>query len=125
MLQGILSNVKMNLENKLNLNNNRIELLIDFMKTWKKNDIIYPSQVKSLLLLDYDEVYKILNIIKDLGILEYNYEVYCSKCEKFVDTYLLDSLNQFPENLYCDLGKHKLNPLDDVILIFKVIYDGK
>ena len=125
MLQSILLNVRESLEKNLKINNLRINILIENMKTWEKDKIIYPSQIKSLLLIDYSDVYRILDIIKNIGILEYNYEVYCSKCEKFVDTYLLNSLNQFPENLYCDSGKHKLNPIDDVILIFKVIYDGK
>lgn len=121
MLPNILLNVKQSLENSQILDDKRIEKLIKNMETWYKNKIIYPSQIKSLLLVDYSDVYKVLELIKEMGILKYNYEIYCSKCEKFVDTYLLNSLNEFPENLYCDSGNHKLDPLKDVILIFKVV----
>lgn len=123
MSPNILLNVKKNLLKVSIINEKRIDILIDNMKSWYIGKIIYPSQVKSMLLINYSEVYGILEIIKDLGIIKYNYEVYCNKCEKFVETPILDSLNQFPKNLYCDDGRHKLNPINDVILIFKVIRD--
>lgn len=121
MLPNILLNVRKNLEKTLIINEPRIDKLLDDMKLWKKGQIIYPSRIKSLLLINYSEVYEVLEIIKEIGILEYNYEVYCNKCEKFVDTPILSSLNEFPEELYCDSGRHRLNPFEDVILIFKVI----
>jgi hypothetical protein len=107
------------------INEKRIDRLIDYMRTWVRGKIIYPSQIKSLLVIDYSEVYKLLEIIKDMGILEYSYEIYCSACEKFVEAPILESLNEFPKEIYCDSGKHRLNPLKDTILIFRVVSDGK
>lgn len=124
MLPDILSNVKENLEKASILNEKQISILIDNMKFWKVNNLIYPAQVKSLLFIDYKKTYQVLEIIKNLGILEYNYELYCSKCEKFIDKKPLRSLNEFPQVLYCD-ENHRMDPFNDVILIFRVIFDGK
>ena len=120
MLQNTLYNVKENLLKKCILNEKQVDLLIKNMKFWKVGKTIYPSQLKSLLYVDFKKVYEILEFIKKLGILEYNYEIYCSKCDKFIDSPPLKSLNQFPKDLYCD-DNHKLSPLTDTILIYKVI----
>ncbi|MBR9649461.1 response regulator [Clostridium tyrobutyricum] len=91
-------------------------------KYWIKDQIVYPTYIKSLLYISYRETYEVLDIIKELGILEYNFEIYCSKCEKFQDFKILRSLNEFPEKLYCESG-HKLDPLKDTVLIYRVIKD--
>lgn len=121
MLPNILLNVRKSLEKASKINEKQIDILLNDMNSWKINQIIYPSRIKSLLLINYIKVYELLEIIKSLGILKYNYEVYCHKCEKFTDHSILSSINDFPDELYCDSGKHQLNPLEDVILIFKVI----
>lgn len=121
MSPNILLNVKERLLKNLTINEKRIDKLINNMNTWYVGKVIYPSQIKSLLLINYSEVYEILEIIKDFGVLEYNYELYCSRCERFVEFPILKSLNEFPESLYCDSGKHKLDSFNDVILIFRVI----
>ncbi|WP_143766333.1 hypothetical protein [Clostridium felsineum] len=102
------------------MNNKQIELLVDNMELWDLNHIVYPSQIKSMLFIKYKSVYEVLDVIRDLGILEYNYQIYCSKCERFLDKKILRSLNEFPEVLYCD-ENHKLKSLEDTILIYRVI----
>ncbi|NFM30696.1 hypothetical protein FDC02_05175 [Clostridium botulinum] len=124
MSPNILLNVKNKLESQSDLNSNQIDKLISNMRYWKIGKIIYPNMIKSLLFLNYKQVYSMLDMIKDMGILEYNYELYCHTCEKFLDKKILRRLNEFPEEIYCDDG-HKLNPFDDTILIYRVIYDGK
>lgn len=123
MSPNILLNVRRNLEKASIINEKRIKILLNHIeKYWKKDKIVYPTQIKSLLYISYKQTYEILDIIKELGVLEYNFQVYCSECEKFQDFKILKSLNQFPEELYCE-GNHRLSPLKDTVLIYKVIRD--
>jgi hypothetical protein len=122
MSPTILLDVKSNLEKASIINAKRIDKLIDNMKYWQKGGIVYPSHVKSVLFSDYKVTYEVLEIIKKMGLLEYNYEIYCTECEKFIDSPILRSLNDFPEKIYCE-NNHKLDPLKDTVLIFRVIKD--
>ncbi|MDU1053458.1 hypothetical protein [Clostridium baratii] len=98
----------------------KINLLINNMKFWRLGKDIYPNNIRALLNIDYITTYNILDFIKDMGILEYRFEIYCTKCNKYLDKKQLKSLNEFPKNIYCD-EDHKLNPVDNTILIYKVI----
>lgn len=122
MSPDILCNVKESLQQNSKINNTRIDKLIKNMKLWSINKIIYPNRIKSLLMISYEETYELLDLIKSMGILEYNYEVYCSECERFLDMKRMDSLNQFPEEAYCESG-HLLSPIKDTILVYKVVMD--
>lgn len=122
MSPTILLTVKENLEKSSKINSKRIQKLISNMKYWNKDKIIYPNHIKSLLFISYLEAYEVLNILVDLNILTECYEIYCSKCEKFLDMGILESLNQFPENVCCERG-HNLEAFRDTILLYKVIVD--
>ncbi len=122
MLQSILLSVKENLTKSAIINETRINKLIQNMKLWKVGNDIYPNNIKSIINADYDIVYQVLDLIKEMGILEYRFEIYCNICDKYLDKAQLKSLNEFPHNLYCD-ENHKLNPIDNTILIYKVIKD--
>lgn len=122
MSPDILCSVKENLQQNLKINNTRIDKLITNMRLWKVDRIVYPNRIKSLLMISYEETYKILDLIKSMGILEYNYEIYCSECERFLDMHRMDSLNQFPDEAYCESG-HLLSPLKDTVLVYKVVKD--
>lgn len=104
------------------INERRINMLLDNMKYWKKEQDIYPNSIKGIINEEYPIVYKVLDIIKDMGILEYRFEIYCNICDKYLDKPQLKSLNEFPKDLYCD-ENHKLNPIDNTILIYKVKSD--
>lgn len=122
MSPNILASVRENLKKNSKLDNFRIEMLLNNMKLWKKNKIIYPNMVKSLLRITYLETYTILGLLENQGILENCYEIYCSNCEKFIDYKIIDSIDEFPENLKCE-NDHTLNPLNDLILLFRVVVD--
>ncbi|MDU2670417.1 MAG: hypothetical protein E7C49_00250 [Clostridium sp.] len=108
------------IENNCILNEKQLERFMNYFELLKVNDRVYPSKIKSDLLIDYKTAYKLLDIIKDLGYLEYNYELYCSKCERFIDEKPLKSLSEFKKDFYCD-ENHILNPIDDTIVIYRVV----
>lgn len=122
MLQNTLLNVKKNLIKSSILSKKQIDLLSNNMRFWRKGKDIYPNNIRALINSDYETTYKILDYIKDMGILEYRFEIYCCKCDRYLDKKQLKSLNEFPKDVYCDDG-HKLNPIDNTILIYKVIID--
>ena len=122
MLQDTLISVRENLKKSSVINEKRINCLINNMQLWKVGNIIYPSRIKSLLHISFKETYQVLDIIEEMGILTYNYQIYCSQCERFLDMPMLSSLNQFPEELFCD-ENHRLNALEDTVLVYKVVRD--
>ena len=90
------------------------------MKFWKIGSIIYPNSIRSSLGITYEETYELLDLIRDMGILDYCYQLYCHICEESVDYPIIDSLNQFPEKIYCEKS-HKLSPINNIIVLYKVI----
>lgn len=120
MSPSTLSIVKKSLEENLKIDEKRKERLLDIIKLWKKDQIIYPNLIKSQLLISFNEAYNILDILENQGILKYAFQVYCHKCDKFQEIPIMDSLNEFPKNLYCD-EDHQLDPLTDTILLYKVV----
>ncbi|SHH90541.1 hypothetical protein SAMN02745135_02616 [Caloranaerobacter azorensis DSM 13643] len=122
MSPDILLNVIENLKTKYNLTEYQIKQLSKSMKTWKLNDRVYPSALKSRINVDIVTMYKILEEIKDMGILETNYEVYCFECSRFKGK-LLRTLTDMPEDLTCDFCNHTFDPLEDTIKIYRVIKD--
>lgn len=120
MLPSTLLTVKESLMRIGIINDKRIEKLLQNMKYWKYGKDIYPNNIKAIINSDYEIVYKVLDEIRDMGILEYRFEIYCNICNKYIDRKQLKSLNEFPKDLYCD-ENHKLNPTDNTILIYKVV----
>lgn len=89
----------------------------------KKGHYIYPGQLKSTLNMDIVAVYHLLEAMREKRILERSYEVYCSNCHRFKGE-ILDSLTQLTLNIAtCDFCNHEFSPIEDTIMIYKVIYD--
>ena len=122
MLQTTLCSVEKKLKQASVINDIRINKLIENMEYWHVESIITPSRIKSLLHITYKETYQVLDVIKDMGILRYNFQVYCSECKKFIDRPILQSLAQFPEEDYCEHG-HRLSATRDTVLVYRVIKD--
>ncbi|OME03383.1 response regulator [Paenibacillus odorifer] len=69
-----------------------------------------------------NEVYGVLELIKDLGIVENHYELYCRKCRKFTGI-SFETINKFPDYVECEECLTELDPIEDSIVIYKVIAD--
>lgn len=125
MLHTILLDVETKLKQSSTLNDARIGVLIHNMELWKKGNVVYPSVVKSLLgLSTFKETYAILNLLMDMGIVEYGFQGYCSHCKRLLDMPILSSLVEFPKEIYCECADNpRLNPSNDLILVYVVIKD--
>ena len=122
MLPNILLIAKQSLVDRSKINDKRKDILLEIIKTWKKGDIIYPNAIKSKLYISFEEAYDLLDIFEEIGILEYVFQIYCHKCNKFQDRPILNGLNEFSDDIYCD-EDHKLSPLEDTILLYRVKVD--
>lgn len=120
MSQSILLSVRENLTKNSKINSKRIDILIKNMNFWKIGDIVYPNFIRSSLRITYEETYELLDLIRDMGILDYCYQLYCHICQESVDYPIIDSLNQLPEKICCEKN-HKLSPINDIIVLYRVI----
>lgn len=120
MLQNTLCNVKEKLKQSSVISDKRIEKLIGDMAHWSTGMLIYPSRIRSLLHISYEQTYIILNILTEMKILTFNFEIACSECQTIENTPILSSLKEFPKEIYCESG-HKLDPLKDTRLLYRVI----
>ena len=119
-MRNILKNIRSLLKEDGIINEKEINLLIKDIENWEKGMTIFPSDIKKLLNINFYKTYYILDLIKDIGILSYEFAIYCEVCNEYLNEFKLKSLNEFPKNLLCK-NNHKLNPLDNTIVLYKVI----
>ncbi|OMF30981.1 response regulator [Paenibacillus sp. FSL H8-0259] len=67
-----------------------------------------------------NEVYGVLELIKDLGIIKNHYELYCRSCRRFTGIGF-ETINQIPEFVECEECFKELDPIEDSIVIYRVI----
>jgi hypothetical protein len=68
------------------------------------------------------DVYAVLEAIKDIGLINVNFEVYCFSCNKFTGL-AFETIGQLPEYIQCEECFRELNPIEDNIVVYKVIID--
>ncbi|GEM_PF-1274110 len=124
MLQDICMNVKESLMQKHIISEYQADQLMKNMKYWKLNDTIYPGTIMAKINAEINMVYTILDFIKDLGILEVNYEIYCQQCNKF-NGKVYRTLGSIPKGLCCDECNHIIDIFTDTIVIYRVVKDGR
>ena len=95
-----------------------INEILEFIKSFK-GTILYPIVIKRKFKIDIRNTYIILNELVKNDLLTIAYEIYCSECDKSRND-IYDSLNEIPENIYCEhCGKH-IYIMEDAIVVFKV-----
>jgi len=121
MLQNTLVIVEKRLGEETKLTNNKIKELLEFLKKYKLNRIVYPGVITREVGIDMEQTYKALKILVDNKYLEKNYEVYCHNCRRFDGIKIYRSLAAVPDDLSCDECDSDLNKLEDTVQIFRVI----
>ncbi|CEP79244.1 Uncharacterised protein [[Clostridium] sordellii] len=123
MLETTLHNIIKTLTVREDLNNYQVNQLKNQVKLWKKDTIIYPGMFKSKLNINISKAYDMLEFLKSQKILERNYEVYCKECHRFKGVIIRTPSEYKRINMYCDFCNNELVPLDDSIVIYRVILD--
>lgn len=124
MSPDILLSVREKLTNSKLLDKKQLDKFLDILKLYRTNKIIYPGVIIREVNIPVEKVYEVLGELVAIGILEMNYELYCHNCKHFKGK-IYRSLASIPKELTCDECDKDLNKLDDTILIFRVIADGK
>lgn len=120
MLEITLCNITEILTKRNKLNPHQQKQLRLQVKHWKNNSIIYPGMFKSKLNIKIEDAYNMLEFLVTKNILERNYEIYCKKCSKFKGI-ILRTPSEYNYNMYCDFCDNELVPLEDSIVIYRVI----
>ncbi|WP_157998454.1 response regulator [Desulfosporosinus sp. OT] len=95
---------------------------IELIQRYNKGELVYPGVLIRKLGISQTQAYKVLDMLKEQGILEINYEVYCHECSQFKGP-IYETFGKIPEELDCECCGVKLDPLNNSIVIYKMIAD--
>ena len=110
------------MESNLKINKEQIKCLIDFLKIYKKNQYIYPGMLTGRCNLDIKNVYEILFILEENGVVTKSYEEYCTECGRS-NGVIHDSFARIPDDIFCKFCGRMLDRLQNTIVIYKVQVD--
>jgi hypothetical protein len=96
--------------------------LLLLLKQYSKGKYIYPGVLIRELNIDMSLAYKVLDAIKDLGVLAVIFEVYCHSCSRFTGE-VFETLSEMPEELECYECDRTLSPLTASIVVYRVVVD--
>lgn len=120
MLETTLLNIIEILTQRTNLNGYQKKQLTLQVKHWEKDTIIYPGMFKAKLSISIEVAYDMLEFLVSKKILERNYEIYCKNCNKFKGI-IIRTPSEYKTDIHCDFCDEKLVPLEDSIVIYRVI----
>lgn len=118
-------NILLKLERVLNnfqINKEECERFKEVFKHYKKNKWIYPGALYRVTKIKIDIIYNILNQLEQEKILDSYFEVYCAECKKTIGL-VYKTIDDIPEEYYCDNCGDSRIAIDYAILIYKVIAD--
>ena len=95
--------------------------VLTFLNKYYKGNWIYPSALHRELKMDIKEVYELLEICAQQGIIEQYLQIYCPKCQRFTGNCYKTALDipEFVNCVHCDAEID--NPLQHAIIIYKVL----
>ncbi|MEI4801290.1 hypothetical protein WAZ07_08105 [Bacillus sp. FJAT-51639] len=124
MLPNILLKIEEKLKENSLLSDSQLDKFMLLLKRYKKGEWLYPGVLIRKLNITSSNAYKLLDSLKDIGVLEVNYELYCHTCNTFEGT-IYETFSQVPNDLHCEGCGIELKPLVNSIVIYKVIIDGE
>lgn len=123
MLQNILLDIENLIKNSNLINKEEIEKFLSFIKWFNKGEYIYPGALIANLDISTETAYQLLRLLEKNNITSKSFEVYCHACREFKGK-IFDSFSDVPDEMYCsDCGK-KLDPINDTIVIYRIINIG-
>ncbi|MED4781009.1 hypothetical protein [Brevibacillus choshinensis] len=91
-----------------------------YLKFFDVGQWIYPGLMSRKTGVEIKHIYSLLDILVDEGLLIINYESYCHICGKF-DIEIYETFASIPHEHKCEHCESTLTPLDNSIVIYKVI----
>jgi len=120
MLPSLLTKIKNWTAEKGYLADDKLDIFLKLLEKYKAGDWLYPGVMIRNLEISKSEAYTLLDYLKDKGILQVNYEIYCHACNQF-EGEIYETFSQIPDELYCERCDGELNPVDNAIVLYKVL----
>lgn len=100
-----------------------LKKFISKMKPYTNGKWVYPGTFKRHLGVGSQLIYNAFNLLKNEGVLEAYYEVYCPKCSK-TSGEVYRTFTEIPEEYECEQCCERIGTLENTLMIYKVIKDG-
>ena len=97
------------------------DVFIEFMAQYHSKDWIYPSALHRELKINIKDIYEILEICVEKGIVKQYLQIYCPTCQKFTGNYY-ESVFEIPEFVNCVHCDTEIDvPLRNAVIIYRVL----
>lgn len=97
------------------------DAFVSFMSRYRKNDWVYPDVIHRELRIHIKDVYEVLEVCAEQGLVEQYLQIYCPKCQRFTGNYYKTAL-EIPELVNCVHCDEEIDsPLQHAIIIYKVL----
>lgn len=124
MSPSILSKIEQQIMEKKLLDIKSVAKFILLIKGFTKGEILNPGAVMRHMRLTTEKTYNILETLKEMGILQENYELYCHECDKYHHK-LYEYYGDIPESVECEGCFEPIKRNKNIIVVYKVVEDGQ
>lgn len=104
---------------KHNFSDSKINSFARFFSYYHKGNWIYPGTLKRELNITIEDSYRILEELKNQGIVESYYELRCGHCQHVFG--IVQCFNELPDSFECESCGSIMNTLENTIKIYKVL----
>lgn len=108
---------------KHNLTEKEREFILKELRNTPLGNIVDHLKIKEYLNVDMYTVYDILDEFHKNRTLEYNFHLFCDKCNTFFDIYT--SLHSIPKKPTCNKCSKSLDHFENTLILFKKIREHK
>ena len=100
-----------------------VDSFIDHMAFYTSGKFVYPSAIHRELKLSIQDVYSIMELCAEQGLLEQYLQIYCPRCQRFVGSdNIYKTALEIPEIVNCVHCDEEINnPLQHAVVIYKVL----
>jgi len=123
MSPAILLHIEKIIDEAKLLNPTQLKKLVGLLTMFKKGEIIYPGVLIRKLKIRRATAYDVLERIRNAGLIQLNYELYCHECNQFEGT-IYETINSIPEEIPCEKCGDQLTAIKNALVIYKVLNDG-
>ena len=121
MSSDLLAKIEKIVRNQSSLDDSKVNNLINFFKNYKINYWVYPGIIKRKFSIPITDVYLLLDLLTEEGILKHYYELWCGQCQKSNGT--VSTFKELQDFFDCENCGERLSALENSVLIYKVIKD--
>ena len=105
-------------EKKFNID---CDAFVEFMAKYHSKDWIYPSALHRELKINIKEIYDILELCVEKGIVEQYLQIYCPTCQRVTGNYY-KTVFEIPEFVNCVHCDTEIDvPLRNAVIIYRVL----